>query len=111
MEDDIIDESLLGPRPGGTNAHRRRRNSTGNILLHKATKNTATRKNRHSLPAVTTTKPSVKKLPTAVSTSAHSHMKKKPLRREVTLEVVEAPKSAPQVRKTKSILKKSNRRA
>ena len=112
VEDDIIDESLLGPRPGGTNDHRRRRNSTGNVgLLHKATKNTATRKNRHSLPAVTTTKPSVKKLPAAVSTSKHSHMKKKPLRREVTLEAVEAPKSAPQVRKTKSILKKSNRRA
>ena len=112
VEDDIIDESLLGPRPGGTNAHRRRRNSTGNIgLLHKTTKNTATRKNRHSLPAIMTTKPSVKKLPTAVSTSKHSHMKKKPLRREVTEEAVEAPKSAPQVRKTKSILKKSNRRA
>ena len=111
VEDDIIDESLLGPRPGGTNAHRRRRNSTGNIgLLHKATKNTATRKNWHSLPAVTATKPSVKKLPAAVSTSKHSHMKKKPLRREVTLEAVEAPKSAPQMRKTKSILKKSNRR-
>jgi len=112
VEDDIIDESLLGPRPGGTNAHRRRRNSTGNIgRLHKATKDKATRKNRHSLPAVTTTKPSVKKVPTAVSTSKHSHMKKKPLRCEVTLEAVEAPKSAPQLRKTKSILKKSNRRA
>jgi len=112
VEDDIIDESLLGPRPGRTNAHRRRRNSTGNVgLLHKVTKDKVTRKHRHSLPAVTTTKPSMKKLPTTVSTSKHSHMKKKPLRREVTLEAVEAPKSAPQVRKTKSILKKSNRRA
>ena len=112
VEDDVIDESLLGSRPGRD--VRRRRNSTGNLDIRKKQD---TAKNRLSLPsaAVKTTK-SVKEPKKRLSVATRTDttgkkptVKAKTSDREPSLPT--PPKSEPPIRKEKKKSLKSSRRA
>ena len=113
VEDDVIDESLLGSRPGRD--ARRRRNSTGNLDFRKK-QDTVMRKNRLSLPSVAVSKKSVKEPKKRQSVAVRTDTSKKPAIKAKTSDRVPSlptpPKSEPPTRKEKkkSILK-SKRRA